>query len=345
MNPPSNPLPFELSRHEKLLWSYAAASSPATHVKRKSLWVLAGVLLFLAAAGYIAAACSSGDDLFYLAHLFLVLGVILALTARQEYSRGRYETYALSNRRAFIIEHSARRKQEPVVLTFSVRPKMVYRTLRRNNGHMDYYLAEEHMGNDCMPRGFIDLPPERDPGPVFEQLGVSLPAEGEKREAPFIQRTKETRSLSWRSILTICAFVVCISFYFDDIYLYLAGKETTAAIVSYEQGSRYRKRLIGRSRKIKVFYPVVSFTTADGQLRRAVSQNGYDKSPEHEPGDRIPLLYDPARPENVTIKDDSLIFIPALMALVLAWYVRSLRRDWRSRKKEHESPRMFIKVS
>ncbi|MBO5684916.1 MAG: DUF3592 domain-containing protein [Akkermansia sp.] len=345
MTPLSNLLPFELSRHEKLLWSYAATSSSATHVKRKSLWVLAGVLLLLALAGYVAAACSSGDDPSYLAHLCLALGIILALTARQEYSRGRYETYALSNRRAFIIEHSARRKQEPVVLTFTVRPKMVYRTLRRNNGHMDYYLAEEYMGNDCMPRGFIDLPPEQDPGPVFEQLGVSLPAEGEKREASVIQRTKEAHSLSWRSILTIGVLVVGISFYLNDIYLYLAGQETTATIVSYEQGSRYRKRLIGCSRRIKVFYPVVSFTTADGQVCSAVSQNGYDKSPEHEPGTRIPLLYDPAKPENVTIKDDSLIFIPALMALVLAWYVRSLRRDWRSRKKEHESSRMLIKVN
>ncbi len=139
--------------------------------------------------------------------------------------------------------------------------------------------------------------------------------------------------------------MVGISFYLNDIYLYLAGQETTATIVSYEQGSRYRKRLIGRSRRIKVFYPVVSFTTADGQVCSAVSQNGYDKSPEHEPGTRIPLLYDPAKPENVTIKHDSLLLIPALMALVLAWYVRSLRRDWRSRKKEHESPRMLIKVN
>ena len=334
MTPPSNPLPFELQQDEQLLWSYAAENKAAPASKRKSLWPLAILLLVLGVTGRAAEWLDISDEFSSLARICLYLGMLVVLVVKLERNNGRYEVYALSNLRAYIIELSTGRKHTPVILSFAVHPQMVYRTLRRENGHVDYYLATEFMGREPMPRGFINLPPEQDPAPILEQLGITLPAEGETLEPLPIERPQIKYSVSWRKILLTCLLAAGLWLHSGYIYMYFAGQETTATVVDHEADMH-----------TAMLYPVVIFTAADGNPRKSTCIQGSSEAPEYEIGAQIPLIYDPANPEYAMINEDSLIATPAIMALFFIWLLLSLRKEWNARRKLRQTPYIHLEIS
>ncbi len=338
MTPLSNLLPFELKQDEHLLWSYAAENKAVSGGKRKSLWPLAILLLVLAMMGYAANFLGISDDYFFLARICLYLGMAVALVAKMERNNGRYEVYVLSNLRAYIIELSTRKKHTPVVLSFAVHPQMVYRILRRSNGHMDYYLGSEQIGKEPMPRGFINLPPEHDPASILEQLGVLLPAEGETLEPLYIQRPKIKYSISWRKILISCLLVLGLLLHSGNIYMYFAGQETTATVVDYEKED-------DEDPEYTMFYPVVIFNTAGGDVCKSTCNQGASGAPEYEIGAQIPLIYDPTNPKYAMINEDSLISTPAIMALALLCLLLSLRKEVSERRKLLKSPYILVETN
>ena len=340
MKPLSNPLPFEFQQDEQLLWSHAAENKAATGRKRKSLWPLAILLLLLGAMGRAAEWLDISDEFSFLARMCIYLGMLVILVIKLERNNGRYEVYALSNQRAYIIELSTRKKHTPVVLSFAVHPQMVYRTLRRVNGHMDYYLGSEPMGKEPMPRGFINLPPEHDPASILEQLGVLLPAEGETLEPLHIQRPKIKYSISWRKILISCLLVLGLLLHSGYIYMYFAGQETTATVVDYEKDAGQDV-----DPEYTMFYPVVIFNTAGGDVCKSTCIQGASGAPEYEIGAQIPLIYDPVNPEYAMVNEDSLISTPAIMALALLWLLLSLRKERRELRSMLQSPYILLEIN
>ena len=113
MKSPLNPLPFELKQDEHLLWSYTAENKPVPAGKRRSLWPLAILLLVLAVAGRAVEWLNISDEFSFLARTCMYLAVIVALVAKTERNTGRYEVYALTNQRAYIIELSTSKKHVP----------------------------------------------------------------------------------------------------------------------------------------------------------------------------------------------------------------------------------------
>ncbi len=342
MNVPDNPLPFELKAGEELLWS--VDKKPHVSTRQGLAWGAVGLMLALAGVCAFMDISGRTDGLMYMAGLLLILGIILVLTALQERASDRRVTYALSNRRAYIIERPAKAGAQTVAFSFAVHPQMIYKYLRRGNGHIDYYLGEEKQHKATHRRGFINLAPEQDPARFMEQLGITLPAKGEKRKPTTYERPEALRKGEmWGKVFALLLFAAGLFLCFDDIYLYLAGQETTATIVGYEEGTEKRGRR-GR-RKVTVFYPVVHFTTSKGENALAVSRHGYDKAPAHEPGTQIPLLYDAAAPENASIKDDSILTTPGLMGLGFLWFSWSLWKQWRARRNLTRQPYVLVDVS
>lgn len=327
MNAPSTPLPFELEAGEELLWS--VDKKPHVSTRQGLMWGAGVLLLVLAGVCAVMDIAGNADGLLYLAALLVVLALLAAGTAVHERSSDRRITYALSNRRAFIIERPARPEGKPVIFSFTVRPQMIFKYLRRSNGHMDYYLGEEKQHKATHRRGFINLTPEQDPARFFEQLGITLPAKGEKRKPIIYERPSAlVKSDVWGKVLALILFAAGLLLCSDDAILYLTGQETTATIVDYEEGTESRGRR-GR-REVTVFYPVVCFTTADGKECYTLSRYGYDKAPAHEPGSEIPIIYDAAAPVAATIKDESILLTPGLMALGFLWIGWGLWNQWRT---------------
>lgn len=341
MNTSSHPLPFELKAGEELLWS--VDKKPHVSTRMGLMWGASVLLLVLAGVCAAMDIAGNADGLLYLAALLLVLAILAAGTAVHERSSDRRIAYALSNRRAFIIERPAKADGKPVVFSFAVRPQMIFKYLRRGNGNMDYYLGEEKQHKATHRRGFINLTPEQDPACFFEQLGITLPAKGEKRKPTVYERPEALRKGEmWGKCFALLIFAAGLFLCFDDIYLYLAGQETTATIVGYEEGTEKRGR---RSRReVTVFYPVVHFSTSEGETGLAVSRHGYDKAPAHAPGTQIPVLYDTAAPGNVTIKDDSILMTPGIMAFGFLWVGWSLWKQWRTRRNLTRQPYVLVDV-
>ena len=340
MTPLSNLLPFELKQDEHLLWSYAAENKAVSGGKRKSLWPLAILLLLLGAMGRAAEWLDISDEFSFLARMCIYLGMLVILVIKLERNNGRYEVYALSNQRAYIIELSTRKKHTPVVLSFAVHPQMVYRTLRRANGHTDYYLGSEPMGKEPMPRGFINLPPEHDPASIFAQLGVLIPAEGETLEPRLIQRPKIKYSVSWRKILLTCILAAGLWLHIGYINMYFAGQETTATVVDYEKDAEHDE-----DPENTMYFPVVVFTTASGDVCKGTCIQGASGAPRYEIGAQIPLIYDPVRPEYPMINEESLISTPAIIALVLLWLLLSLGKEMRERRRLLQAPCILLEIN
>ena len=342
MNTPSNPLPFELKTGEELLWSVDKKPHVSTHAGL--MW--GGSVLLLVLAGVCAAMDIAGnaDGLLYMAVLLVVLAILAAGTAMHERSSDRRIVYALSNRRAFIIERPAKADGKPVIFSFAVHPQMIFKYLRRGNGNMDYYLGEEKQHKATFRRGFINLTPEQDPACFFEQLGITLPAKGEKRKPTIYERPSALlKSVAWGRVFALILFAAGLFLCSDDALLYLTGQETTATIVDYEQGTEKRGRR-GR-REVTVYYPIVHFNTADGQECYALSLYGYDKAPAHEPGAQIPIIYDTSCPAAATIKDDSILHTPAIMALGFLWIAWGLWKQWRAICQFRKQSFILVEVS
>lgn len=342
MSTPFNPLPFELEAGEALLWS--VDKIPHTSTRQGLMWTGSALLLVLAGVCAVMDIAGNADGLLYMAALLVVLSILAAGTAVHERSSDRRIAYALSNRRAFIVERPAKADGKPIIFSFAVRPQMVFKYLRRGNGNMDYYLGEEKQHKATLRRGFINLAPEQDPACFFEQLGVTLPARGEKRKPIVYERPSALmKSNVWGKAFALVLFAVGLFLCSDDAILYLTGQETTASIVDYEEGTEKRGRR-GR-REVTVFYPVVYFTTADGRECYALSRYGYDKTPAHEPGTEIPIVYDAAAPGNVTIKDDSILVTPGLMALGFLWMGWGLWTQWRTRREFSRQSYILVDVN
>ena len=322
MKTPDNPLPFDLDAGEEILWSLRKPQSPGSMRLRVLLWCVAVVL------GILALVLLSSD--FALAFVLGVVALLCVSGAEHSCTNAPHRiSYVLSNRRAFIIETPVKRGKPATVITFRVRRHMVGRVLRRSSGHVDYYLGREVMeGEEDLPRGFINLPPEQDPGPIFARLGVELPAEGESRDIPGFSYPKkeERRRPGYNLILAMLALAACL-FCLDTqgTSLLLSGQETTATILSYEQGKETRGRKWTR-RTVTTHHPLLAFNTPDGRTHKVQSIYGFDDEPKYPAGSQVTALYAPAAPGCATIEDYGILRAPAFMLLAFLFFlVRYLR--------------------
>ncbi len=331
MKTPDNPLPFDLDEGEEILWSLRKPQSPGSMRLRVLLWCVAVVL------GILSISLQSID--FGPAYQLGALALLCIFGAEHSCTSAPHRiSYVLSNRRAFIIETPVKRGKPATVITFRVRRDMVGRVLRRSSGHVDYYLGREVMeGEEDLPRGFINLPPEQDPAPVFTQLGVELPAEGETRKLPGFSypREEEHRRPGYNLILAALALAACL-FCLDTqgTRLLLSGQETTATILGYEQGTETRGRKWTR-RTVTTHHPQLAFNTPDGQTHKVQSLYGFDDEPKYPAGSQVTALYDPADPGCATIKDYGILRAPAFMLLAFLFFLVRYLRAPRNKKPEY----------
>ena len=299
----------------------------------KTDWIIIGVLLLLTAAcGVIFCVCGiteAGKIAAAFGGLFLfllVLGLHVLIKERRIHRR---TFYALTNKRACIIERPARPDGKCLVFSFEVHPHMIFKVKRHRNGTVDYLLGKERRGYVAFANGFRNLPPELDPAAAFARVGASIPAEGEKKRktCEYTRPTPAAQNFAGVIILS-CLFALALGLDYDNhgADLFLRGKETTATVVTYEQGTEERGGRRSRH-EVTVYYPVVMFRTDSGADCLTVSQTGYDKHPACRPGDTVELLYDAADPRRATIKDASILMRPGFFLLALLW---ALWEAWRS---------------
>ena len=328
MKTSDNPLPFELDEGEKILWTLHKPQPPGSMKLRILLWCVAVVL------GILALVLLSSD--FALAFVLGVVALLCVSGAEHSYTNAPHRiSYVLSNRRAFIIETPVKRGKPATIITFRVRRNMVGRVLRRSSGHVDYHLGREVMEEEeDLPRGFINLAPEQDPAPVLTQLGVELPAEGETRKLPGFSypREEEYRRPGYNLILAVLALAACL-FCLDTqgSSLLLSGQETTATILSYEQGKETRGRKWTR-RTVTTHHPLLAFNTPDGQTHKVQSIYGFDDEPKYPAGSQVTALYAPADPGCATIKDYGILRAPAFMLLAFLFFLVRYLRAPRNKK-------------
>ncbi|MBE6416087.1 MAG: DUF3592 domain-containing protein [Akkermansiaceae bacterium] len=321
MNPETEtPLPFELGGNEELLWQCPMPRRP-----ERTDWIIIGVLLLLTAACGVIFCVSGITEAGKIAAAFgglflflLVLGLHVLLKERRS---NRRTFYALTNKRACIIERPARPDGKCLVFSFEVHPHMIFKVKRHRNGTVDYLLGKERRGYVTFANGFRNLPPELDPAAAFARVGASIPAKGEKKRktCEYTRPTPAAQNFAGIIILS-CLFALALGLDYDNhgADLFLRGKETTATVVTYEQGTE--KRGGRRSRhEVTVYYPVVMFRTESGAHCLTVSQTGYDKQPACTPGATVELLYDAADPRRATIKDASILMRPGFFLLALLW--------------------------
>ena len=323
-------LPFELGEAEEILWQCPMPRRP-----EKTDWIIIGVLLLLTAAcggifcvygitdaGKIAAAFGG---------LFLFLLVLGLHVLFKERRINRRTIYALTNKRACIIERPARPDGKCLVFSFEVHPLMIFKVKRHRNGTVDYLLGKERRRYVALANGFRNLPPELDPAAAFARVGASIPAKGEKKRktCEYTRPTPAGQSFAGYIFLS-CLFALALGLNYDNhaADLFLLGKETTATVVTYEQGTEERGGRRSR-REVTVYYPVVMFRTDSGAHCLTVSQTGYDKQPACAPGATVALLYDAADPRRATIKDTSILMRPGFLLLALLW---ALWQVWKSHR-------------
>lgn len=246
--------------------------------------------------------------------LLLSPAMILMWAAFQAFRHDRKVVYALSNRRAFIIELPLNREGIPVVFSFAIRSGMVCESRCRRNGNVDYYWGEERMGGIRRRTGFLNVPPALNPAPYLLLAGIIIsPDKGTSPPCVF-RRPKIAGRVGWQNVLGLSIFAAVLFLFFDDARFYLFCRETTATIESYQRGTVKRNK--GRS-QVTVFYPKVSFRLDNGEICQAVSGAGYDRCPAYQPGSRISVRYHTANPRRVTIKDESALFMPGGIAFGL----------------------------
>lgn len=333
-------LPFELEESEELLWQ-----CPMPHRPETTDLSIIGVLVMLAAGcGTIFGVCGitdAGKIAAVFGGLFLFLLVLCLHVLIKERRINRRTIYALTNKRACLIELPARPDGKCLVFSFEVHPLMIFKVRRHRNGTVDYLLGKERRGSVAFANGFRNLPPELDPAPVFEQLGATRPAKGEKKRktCEYSRPTPAGQSFAGYIFLS-CLFALALGLDYDThgADLFLHGKETTATVVTYEQGTE--KRGGRRSRhEVTVYYPVVMFRTESGAHCLTVSQTGYDKQPACAPSATVELLYDAADPRRATIKDASILMRPGFFLLALLW---ALWQVWKSHKLRREERLMNV---
>lgn len=312
----AHPLPFELRGGEKLLWS--AAKVPHISVGQWVLWGLSGLFFVISGWFLVLGWLEQGIDAFR-GMFYLIPGVLLIRVALLERARDRRTLYALSNQRAFIVEHAEGAAGVPLVVTFAVRPNMIIKYHRRRNGHADYYLGEE--SGYCINKrcGFINLPPEQEPLPYFALLGITLPATGETRRSAVFKRPGSRFRAGWGELICLCVLAAGIFLNVDECAFFLLSKETNGTVVSYRQGTKeVRKR-----GTVQLFYPEIEFCTADGLTCRAVSMHGYENYPAHQIGSVIPLRYLPGNPQLSSVLEQSELIVPVgcmVGLFVLIWF-------------------------
>lgn len=327
---------------EELLWKCRKPQ-----LSEKWDMVTLGVLLCLVAACGITYGLAEEEITGKLALIFggLFLFIIVVGLASFVHQRGvvRRTVYVLTDKKAYIQESPAKPKDKWLLISFEVHPHMIYKVKRRSNGTVDYVLGKEHRGSLTLSTGFMHLPPELDPAAVFEQLGATLPARGEKKRAvcEYKRPTLPVQSIfGYVFLLGLFAvgFVLCHDDHGAD--LYVTGEEATATVVGYRQDTEERGRR--RRREVTVYYPVIAFQTAEGEPYVTHSQTGYDHSPEREPGDTVQVLYYPDEPLYATIKDDSILLRPLLLLAAIFWALWSIWKEIKRWRRERQCE--FIEV-
>ena len=310
--------------------------------------VALGVLLTLVAGCGIIYCLAEAELTGKLALIFggLFLFIIAVGLASLVHQRRvvRRTTYVLTDKKAYIQERLDKAADKWLVISFEVHPHMIYKVKRRRNGTVDYVLGKEHRGSLTLSTGFMHLPPELDPAAHFEQLGATLPAEGEKKRAFCEYKRPTPAGLGiFGYVFLTGLFAIGFALCYDDhgADLYVLGEETEARVVAYEQGIEKRGR---RSRReVTVYYPIVAFHTADGRTCVTNSQTGYDHSPEREPGDTVQILYHPDEPRYATIKDDSILIRPLVILAAIFWALWSIWKGIKRWRQERQSE--FIEVA
>lgn len=327
---PQKLLPFDFDDDEQLLWH-----CPKPKESYLGRWALIGIFLLLSAGlahSAFTAASHATAGLLGFSGLFLVLILLVLgnITFRNRVNRRTH--YILTTEAAYIAQRPARENGKWFITRFAVHPQMVAGVRRHGRGLVDYVFGTVKKGRSKEAQGFLNLPPEQNPASAFEQLGVTLPAKGEKKRKPLTYEppASPVRTM-WVSGFLLCLFGICLYFVHDNhaADLYVWGHETTATIVDYQQGEEKRGR---RSRRVEVHYPIVFFQTSDGTKQLALSQTGYDNAPERSVGDKVELLYDPTDPTRATIKDASILRLPGLLLLLLginAWKFAKALREYR----------------
>ena len=340
---PPEGVEFIVPEDEKLLWICRKPMPPA-----KWDMVALSILLILVAGCGITYCLAEAEIAGKLALIFggLFLFIIVMGLASFVHQRGvvRRTVYVLTDKKAYIQEGPARPKDKWLLISFEVHPHMIHKVKRRRNGTVDYVLGKEHRGSLTLSTGFMHLPPELDPAAVFEQLGATLPAKGEKKRA-FCEYKRPTQAVHsiFGYVLLSCLFAVGFALCYDDhgADLYVLGEKTEARVVAYEQGTEKRGRR--NKREVTVYYPVVAFHTADGRTCVTNSQTGYDKSPAREPGDTVQILYHPDEPRYATIKDDSILIRPLLLLAAIIWALWSIWKEIKRWRRERQCE--FIEVA
>ena len=312
-------LPFELPEDEELLWCIKKV--PGMDICQGGLWIASALLL--TALCLLPNLLSDGRG-YVCAGLLLIPSLILVWAAIQAYRRDRRIIYALSNRRAFIIEHSLNREGVPIVISFAVRSGMVCVSRYHRNGNVDYYWGEERMGGVRHRVGFLNVPPELDPASYLIRSGIVLSPDKNGCPPYHIRRPKIAGSVGWKNALGLSILAVFLFLAFDEARFYLLSRETTATIESYQQGNEKRGK---KGHLVTVFYPKVSFCLANGEICQAVSETGYDSSPAYPPGSRISVRYLADNPHRVTIRDEEALFLPGVIALGLFGFIGA---KWKS---------------
>ncbi len=312
-------LPFELPADEELRWCIKKV--PGMDAYQGALWAVSALLL----TALCVLPCLLSDGRGYVcAGLLLIPSLILVWAAIQAYRRDRRIIYALSNRRAFIIEHSLNQEGVPIVISFAVRSGMVCVSRYHRNGNVDYYWGEERMGGVRHRVGFLNVPPELDPASYLIRSGIVLSPDKDGYTPGVFRRPKIAGSVGWKNLLGLSILAAVLFLAFDEARFYLMSRETTATIESYQK--RTEKRNKGRS-EVAVFYPKVSFRLDNGEMCQTVSYTGYDSSPAYPPGSRISVRYLADNPHRVTIRDEEALFLPGVIALGLFGFIGA---KWKS---------------
>lgn len=327
---PQKLLPFDFDDDELLLWH-----CPKPRESYPGRWALIGIFLLLSAGlahSAFTAASHATAGLLGFSGLFLVLILVVLgnISFRNRVTRRTH--YILTTKAAYISERPAKEGRRWFITCFAVHPQMAARVRHHGRGLVDYVFGAVKRGSNKDPQGFLNLPPEQNPAAAFEQLGVMLPAKGEKKRELFtFEPPASPVRTMWGNGFLFCLFGIGLYFMHDNhaADLYVWGHEATGTVEDYRQGEERR----GRSRRrVEVHYPVVSFRTSDGSRRLALSQTGYDKAPELRIGDNVELLYDPTDPTRATIKDGTILILPGLFLLLLginAWNFAKALREYR----------------